>query len=373
MHVVRDRLKKEDVESIKGTPVKLFDFAVDADLSALFEAIGMKVELVKPHEIPFHMTTRLNPQQLVVINNLYHPQPKEVFAAWAQFVADGGKLLIFNSASHFVAAIFPGKVVPAPPSTAIDGKLRIASDSATKSLFSGYTTGEEISLEYFRYPIQLADTKGVKVLAKVHNTITEPLLVQFDHGSGTCFLFVSKMYLKEDKLPVILDDTDPKQQHQQKLKEVKKEGEVKEEKKEEVKEVQRDGSQAKKRVLELPFGKKKRKVEIPDWEEYLASKGASDDTRVAWKCAMNIGFVDAFLLAKRCIPFIELLTKLIIREKQAQQQYFASLPPPQVETSQENSEQQQQEAKAAENGSSSSSEGVPVPVPMEQQPTNVTS
>lgn len=60
--------------------MKLFDFAVDADLSALFEAIGMKVELVKPHEIPFHMTTRLNPQQLVVINNLYHPQPKEVFA-----------------------------------------------------------------------------------------------------------------------------------------------------------------------------------------------------------------------------------------------------------------------------------------------------
>jgi len=42
--------------------------------------------------------------------------------------------------------------------------------------------------------------------------------------------------------------------------------------------------------------------------------GSSSDTMMAWKCAVNVGFIDAYNMAKRVLPCIEMLGKLLLKQ-----------------------------------------------------------
>lgn len=74
---------------------------MDGDIAQLIEAVGPKVDTIKPYEIPFHLLqSRLTPNQIVILSGLFQPQPKEIFQSLLSFVADGGRLIIVNSARY---------------------------------------------------------------------------------------------------------------------------------------------------------------------------------------------------------------------------------------------------------------------------------
>jgi hypothetical protein len=193
--LVKDRIQ-QGKDFLATFKIRFFDFGSDGDLASLFESIGMKVEVIKGPEIgPFLVNQKLEVDQLVIINGMYHGQPKEAFQNLASYVNEGGRLLVFNSAPHLVSMIFPGKIQPAPHSICVSAKLKIS--ASDKDIFAAYGDSEDISLEYGRYPVGVADTKNVKVLSKINAQASEPLLLKWTQGSGIAYLWISRMFLKE--------------------------------------------------------------------------------------------------------------------------------------------------------------------------------
>jgi len=315
--VAKDRMTKEQVEKLSSMKFKIFDFAVDGDMPAMIESLGVKVESVKPNDIHLHVVTqKLFPNQILIINALYQPQSKEIFQAIANFVYDGGRLLIFNTASHLVSAMFPGRIQPVIPTTLVTARINFLGPEI--ELFSSWTQSELVDLEYYRYPIEVTDAREVKVLAEVKGRNTEPVTIQFDHGVGGVYLFVSRLFLHEKKKNE-LETIDPVER--KKLKEEQKlKGEVKEETKQEETEKEKDKKsnpyQARRKRAVPPKKKQRGPGEIPpDFDSYLNGMGASGDTFVAWRCAVGVGFHDAYNMAKRVLPCIEMLGKLLLKNQ----------------------------------------------------------
>jgi len=302
--VAKDRLAKDQVERISNLKCKLFDFALEGDVAAMFEALGVKTEVVKPTEVPIHtINQRLIPTHFVVINGLIHPPQKEVLQAITQFVVEGGRLFFYNTAAHIIQSMFPGKIGPTPPSTLLSA--RVYFPGPEKELFASYHNGDLVDLEYTRYPISVLDKESVKVLAEVKGRNVEPTVAHFDHGDGTVFVFVSRMLLhkprKYEFVPI-----DPNQK-----KEAKETATIPETMEEE----KPAGGKSKKRKQPLPPKKKKGPPEMPaDFDAYLSEKGASSDTLIAWRCAVNVGYEEAYNTAKRALPCLEMLGKLFVRE-----------------------------------------------------------
>jgi hypothetical protein len=282
--LVQDRLKAGNVD-ISQIRVKLLDFGTDGDLASLFESIGLKPEIIKTQDIPYSiLSNNLETNQIIAINSLYHGQPKEVFANLFQYVTEGGRLLIFNSAPHLVSAIFPGKVQPAPHSTCVSAKLKIS--VSEKEIFSGFSNSEQVILEYGRYPVEIVDKQNVKILAKINAQTIEPLLLKWIQGDGAVYLWVSRLFVKE------------------------KENEVNE------------------------FGR------------FLEEKGACTETTIAWQCANNVSYRSAVSYALSTFPSMELIAKVFVKEYNAIEQLQAQLQQQMIEQQASNEEfthQDQQE------------------------------
>ncbi len=88
---MRDRLQND-----KPMKIKYLDYSLDGDLALLLESLGYKLEIIKGHEITFFLTNnKLDPAgYMIIINSLYQGQPKEAFQNLAEFVSEGGRLLI---------------------------------------------------------------------------------------------------------------------------------------------------------------------------------------------------------------------------------------------------------------------------------------
>jgi len=236
---------------------------------------------------------------------LYQPQSKDIFQAIANFVYDGGRLLIFNSASHVISGMFPGRIAPVVPSTVISGRVNfIGSEAET---FSSWSSNAIVDLESYRYPIEVSDTREVKVLAEVKGRVAEPVVVQFDHGSGGVYVFVSRMFLHErDKFEII---TKPKKKNNKE--EMLEDANQKEEQKK-----ANQFQQKRKRSVPPPQKKQKQASNIPeDFESYMNECGASNDTIIAWKCALNVGYIDGYSMAKRVLPCLIMMGKLLLKQQ----------------------------------------------------------
>jgi len=307
--VARDRLTREQQDKLSSMKLKVFDFAVDGDMPAMLESTGVKVEAVKPTDVHLHVINqKLLPNQIVIINALYQPQPKDIFQAITNFVYEGGRLLIFNTASHLVSAMFPGRIAPVSPSTLISARVNFLGPEI--ELFSSWTPNELVDLEYYRYPIEIMDSREVKVLAEVKGRNMEPVSVQFDHGNGSVYLFVSRLFLHERKKNELVP-ADPSQK--QPKEEVIPKEEIKQEDENEKKQ---NPFQQRRKKVPPPKKKQKSGSETPsDFDSYLNGMGASSDTFVAWRCAVSTGFVDAYNMAKRVLPSIEMLAKLLLKQQ----------------------------------------------------------
>jgi len=207
--LVKDRLYKEHgnpevVDSIlDSVRIKIFDYSFDGDVGVLFESLGMKVELVRPFESAYHIIqTRLHPSQVVIISGLFHPQPKEIFQGLFQFVLEGGRLIIVNSAAPVLSMLFPGKFHPMEPSTTVRAPLIIGKE---RDIFSGYESNEQIDLEFYRPSLELLDKKEGKILAKVRSFREEPLFLKISIGNGVVYVMVSKMFTTEKKIDKLGD------------------------------------------------------------------------------------------------------------------------------------------------------------------------
>jgi hypothetical protein len=308
--IAKDRLPKEQVDRISNLRCKLFDFALEGDVAAMFEALGVKTEVIKPTEVALHtVNQKLIPTHLVVINGISQPPPKEVLQAIVQFVTEGGRLFFYNSAAHIVQSLFPGKIGPVPPSTLLSAKVYFPGPE--KELFASYHNGDYVDLEYNRYPITVLDKPSVRTLAEVHGRLVEPTVAHFDHGDGTVFVFVSRMLLHKPRKHEFLP-ADPNQ---------------KKEPKEPIAEtapMEEDKVGVKKKKKSQPPPKKKRGPPEPpaDFDSYLSEKGASSDTIIAFKCAVNVGYEEAYNSAKRSLPCLEMLAKLFVREAHALDSMF---------------------------------------------------
>lgn len=301
--IAKDRLPKEQVERIANLKCKLFDFALEGDVAAMFEALGVKTEVIKPTEVALHtVNQRLIPTQLVVINGITQPPPKEVLASIVQFVTEGGRLFFYNSAAHIVQSMFPGKIGPVPPSTLLSAKVYFPGPE--KELFASYHNGDYVDLEYNRYPITVLEKANVRTLAEVHGRLVEPTVVHFDHGAGTVFVFVSRMLLHKPKKYEFLP-ADPNQKKDSK-EPVAETAPMEEDK---------AGGKPKKKKAQPPPKKKRGPPEPPaDFDSYLSEKGASSDTIAAFRCAVSVGYEEAYNSAKRSVPCLEMLARLFVRE-----------------------------------------------------------
>jgi len=230
-------------------------------MPAFCESLGPKIEVIKQDAFYHLMTQKLDPNQMIVISGLFTPQLKEVLQTIQTFVNEGGRLIILNSASHVIASLFPGKIQTAPPSTTIQARAKFV---AEKDLFSGYTYGDDLLLEYYRYPIDIIDKQNVKVLAQVQGQTVEPLLVKFNQGNGSVVHFISRMFTTEKK--------------------------------------------------------------VTDIDAWLKSKGAEKATFIAWNCAEAVGYKNGLALAIQTHPSQEVLLKVLSREYQALQTYFQQNP-----------------------------------------------
>jgi len=247
--LVRDRLKND-----KTTKIKLIDFATDGDLGLMLESLGFKLDILRGgHEITFFLTNnKLDAaEQVVIINSLYQAQPKEAFQNLSDFVSEGGRILLFNSAPTLAGMIFQGKLQNGPHSVCVGAKLKL--NTSEKDIFSAFGSSEEVVLEYGRYPPSVSDNQHVTVLAKVSAKTPEPVLLKITHGNGVGYLFLSKMFLKE-------------------------------------------------------------KEDLPDMKVFFADKGVAKETIAAWDCAINVGFKNAVALAIAAYPSMEMIAKIILRE-----------------------------------------------------------
>jgi len=240
----------------------VFDFGSDGEIASLLEALVGKVEVVKPQEIPFHLLSqKLQPTQyIVVLSGLAHPQPPEVFQALFTFLGEGGRIFSYNCAMHIMGSLFPSKIHPSPPSTTIKAKLKIVND---KELFSAYPSEVDINLEYTRYPVEIVDKQNVTILAKIQGQTQEPLLIKFSQGPGLVYILVSKLFTMQT-------------------------------------------------LLKTP---KQKDISPTELVEYLTQKGASKTTIMAWECALRVGYFNAFLIAVTALPSMEMIARLLIREK----------------------------------------------------------
>ncbi len=173
--------------------------------------------------------------------------------------------------------ILTGKVQNGPHSVCVSAKLKLASQE--KELFTGFGNSDNtVVLEYGRYPANVLDTKNVQVLANITARTTEPLLLKITQGSGTAYLFVSKMFLKPK---VILFP----------------------------------------HVTVLILG---RQENLPELRPFLETKGATQETMAAWQCAFNVGYKNALALAIAAYPSMETISRIIIREYAFVEQLQAS-------------------------------------------------
>eukprot|EP01114_Cavostelium_apophysatum_P013491 TRINITY_DN327_c1_g4_i1.p1 TRINITY_DN327_c1_g4~~TRINITY_DN327_c1_g4_i1.p1 ORF type:complete len:335 (-),score=93.07 TRINITY_DN327_c1_g4_i1:31-1035(-) len=260
--LVQDKIDAASLEVLRSIKLKVLDFSTDADVPAYLEAIVGKIEIVKPHEIPFHIVNhKLQPNQYTVaINGLHTPQTPEIMQALYIFAMEGGRIYIVNSAAHIVAGLFAGKIRPKAPSTVDSTRLKIL---AEKELFSGYQNNELINLEYFRYPLEVVDKESVTTITKINaGSGPEPLFIKFEQGNGMVFIMVSKMLT----------------------------------------------------AFNL-FKPKAKTIPHSDLIEFLNARGASKTTIAAWEVALKVGYHSAVGVAVSALPSIEMMTKLFIRER----------------------------------------------------------
>jgi len=182
---------------------------------------------------------------------MYQPPPKEAFQSFLQFVNDGGRLIVMNSASPILGFLLPGRIVPGRPSTTVNAAIRVGKD---KDLFSGYESFEMLDLEYYRQPIEVIDKKDAKVLAKIRSWRDEALMARLTLGAGVIYIMVSKMFTADKKI-----DNDKLQ-------------------------------------------------------KYLKDKGAGTQTLAAWECVQKVGYKEPLQLALQVYPSIEILGRLIVKE-----------------------------------------------------------
>jgi len=347
--LARDRMTKEQVDKLANLKFKVFDFSVDADLVGWLEAIGVKLEVIKPQEVSLYIAHQpIQTNQIIILNGLIQPS-KDLMQVLTNFVNDGGRLLIFNCASNVIAAMFPGKITPLPPSTLLCAKVHFPGPEI--DLFSSFTQNEMVDVEYSRYPIEVPDRNEVKVLAELKGRQLEPVVSQWDYGAVSVYLFVSRLFLHEKTRELVSQDLshkikveDAKNEKDAKkdeksgndsneIKETNSENtkidqvkEIKEEPKNDVEQMNVDGKEKKEKKVQSyqqrrkrpppPKKQKKGPAQLPpDFDSYLNTMGASNDTVVAWKCAIQVGYIEAYVLAKRVIPSIEMMAKLLLKQQ----------------------------------------------------------
>eukprot|EP01118_Nematostelium_gracile_P019621 TRINITY_DN915_c0_g1_i1.p1 TRINITY_DN915_c0_g1~~TRINITY_DN915_c0_g1_i1.p1 ORF type:complete len:463 (+),score=161.70 TRINITY_DN915_c0_g1_i1:77-1465(+) len=368
--IVKDRMPKTQMEKISACKPKMFDFALDGELAAYFESVGVRLEIIKPQDVIVFLTNhKLPPNQIVILNGLLQPA-KELMTALSNFVSDGGRLLIFNTSSQVISSMFPGKIGTAPPSTLISSRIRLTGKES--ELFTSLKDMDEIDLEYQRHPIEITDKQEVTVLVEALGRKPEPLILQWNYGPGSVYLFLSKLFLHErKKLELITADgkkkdkkVEIKSENQSQPKEDKQDVKMEEQsqppqaqntqvtpsstdtmdieiKKEEgvnPPEPTNNGNeknakktqnfQHKKKKNPQPAKKQKKgPVELPeDFHSYLSSLNASEDTTIAWKCAINVGLIDGYHMAKRVLPSLEMIGKILAKEQEVVETMF--VPPP---------------------------------------------
>jgi len=287
--LLRDRLPGQS-QAVKQIKVRILDFGTqENDISIFFECLGAKVEVVKAHEIQYHLLDPFNkllPTHTVVIANMNVPIPPDSAAIITSFVSEGGRLLVYNSSPSVLAMLFPGKFSSAPFSTTVSAKLHVTAD---KDLFTGYENKARLNLEITRSPLEVKD-RSCRVLAKINALRAEPLLVRFTSGRGVVYIFVSRMFAQPT-------------------------------------------------------------TDIKDLQAYLISKGGSKETVASWLVLQRIGYKEAFDMAMSSAPSMELALKILVREYTEQEKILTTLQEHQIaqeEAEREMMEQMQNEAQAAQ-------------------------
>jgi len=265
--LVRDRVGAQNAEKLSQTiKIKIFDAGMGIDsgeVHQIIEKLGVKIDIVPPHTLSMQLDT-LPTDQIVVATGIVFNLPLDIVAALQNFAQRGGRILFANCSPNAIAIMFPGKFQGFLPTCTVKAPLRIIAD---KDLFTGFAADErKITPELVRYPLREDnDHRGaIKVLAKFESYYgDEPTLSKFEYGDGVIYILVSKMFLVEKK-------------------------------------------------------------ELPNVEDYLKKKSASEITVAAWQCANKVGYKRALSLAMSASPFIELVCKLILKESAAGAQFSSS-------------------------------------------------
>jgi hypothetical protein len=283
-YLIRDRLG-DSMDGLKGLRIKIFDFSTEYTISALFEALGLKVETIKSSEAPFLLSSPFRLNQLIVLYGLTVLMPKDLYVNLIEFVTRGGRLFCIQCSAASVTPFVGTRIVDVPHSTVVCARMRVAND---KQFFSAFPEGSEIDLDLTRLPISVPDERVVQVLVKVAARTYEPVLVRLTQGDGLVYFYSSRLFLSkkqiESLLPKWKDPPKPTRQEGEKRKKIKKE-----------------------RL-------KDREKDFDPCAKWLQDKGASPETIMAWQCCSKVGQDEGFMIALRSFPSLEALTKILLHE-----------------------------------------------------------
>jgi len=126
--LVRDRLAKQGIDSkeIAKTKFRLFDFGKDAQTSLFLEGLQLgNLEVISSANCTFFLLNRLPPNQVILISDLFTPQPKQVFQNLFSFISEGGRVLFLNCSSFLLSILFQGAVKSLPHSNTIEAHLHL--------------------------------------------------------------------------------------------------------------------------------------------------------------------------------------------------------------------------------------------------------
>jgi len=275
--LVKERLSEKEAKIVHDTKIRLLDYG-DPDIVSLFEALQKenigKYEVVKPQDVTFFLVNnKLTPNEIIIMSSVTAPQPMEVINNFYKFVSDGGRLIVINSSVSAFGQIFQGRFSWLPPSTLYTAKAKILAD---QEILSGFSTDvESMYLEGFRFPVHVLENSGVEVLLRLLTPTEEPLLMKFTEGKGIVYVITTRLFTSEKK--------------------------------------------------------------VEDPEKFLKGLGGSAASIAAWKCALNVGYKDAFNLGVSSIPFVEVIAKILTREgivsaifEKEMEEIAAANPPPQI-------------------------------------------
>ncbi|PRP83405.1 hypothetical protein PROFUN_09433 [Planoprotostelium fungivorum] len=232
--------------------IRIYDFAVDGELGNLLEAVGFKPEIVKPFQVSSYLIQAKQPNNQLVIISGLFQMQPREVFQALYNFVHEGGRLIFINSTSGVLPLCFGPKLTPGPPSTV---VRAGLRIISdKELFSGYEPSEQIELEQVRESLEVKDKNEVKVLAKIHGSREEPLAVRMAVGDGQIYVFTSKLYTREKT--------------------------------------------------------------VENLREYLVKKGASPITMATWECAQTIGYKDAVSMSISVFPFIEMITKLFVRESE---------------------------------------------------------